>query len=484
MNATITPASTMLSAPARGWALFRQSGAEAGGRWSVAVLFVFFLAVALLKGVTPSLYPLALGVWWFWVPRIAAMHREARQARIPHFDGAVAWALLIAASTLLAAYLWSGNLDTLLMAVLCATAVLAISLMSLRRILIAYLALLFVVTPIVGVGGVLLDLEPDRVIRALIGGTLQTGPMSAIVAVTLVATVWLWRGFLRRDVAQETNVWSKPIAVLTLQHARSTNAGQQFWQGFPLHAWLSNEPTSKAALSKASRTSDADTLSRWLGAPFVPATRRQTMASVIGVLPLAGYLLWNVFIAHRPERLDVIAEGLVLGPMILVLFIARLHQFMHHPDAERVELALLPGLGRSDDAKRRWLRMVWSRMSIAGAWLMLMLVALLAASVALGVATPWQVATRLLIATELLVIVHGLLLAVLAGHRLNATPSNLAMLTGLLAVPAATAVFLAGGDAGWPALIATGGVTLSGGALWMRWLLARYRRRPHPFLQR
>ena len=65
----------------------------------------------------------------------------------------------------------------------------------------------------------------------------------------------------------------------------------------------------------------------------------------------------------------------------------------------------------------------------------------------------------------------------------GATPSNLAMLTGLLAVPAATAVFLAGGDAGWPALIATGCATLSGGALWMRWLLARYLRRSHPFLQ-
>lgn len=477
MNAMTLPRPAFGQTLARGLALFWNS-ADAGIRWLVLAFFGFFLLVALGKGATPSLYPLALGLWWMWVPRIALAHREARQENVPHIDGAVRLALLPALGSLLAAYLWSGNLDTLLHAVFWSALVLAASLMSARKITVAYLVMIFVAAPILGVAGALMDIAPYAVLKAWVAGSPPTGIVASFAAVAVLAAAWMWRGFLHRDIPGGESIWSKPLVLMTVSNMRSTQTSQQFWTDMPFGAWMLKDDRTTA------QQSDVAAMRRWMGAPFAPLTRRQQVARVLASGVFGGFLLWLLRGGGRPEEfLDLFPIGLAMMTATFCVFVYRLHHLMQSPSGVLTDLALLPGWKSGDHAKQLLLRAVWHTVRHEYAATLIMMAMLVGALWSMGALPLVQVAGQLLAVVEVLIILHAILLAVLGGRRLRASPMDLAVWIVLIAIPVGTLAVLGQQPVYWGWMLAAWIAVLGGGGGLIHVLRRIYLQRPHPFLQ-
>lgn len=479
MNAMTLPRPDFGQTLARGWTLFWRS-ADTGTRWTVLGFSVFFLAVALLKGATPSLYPLALGVWWMWVPRIALVHREARLEHLPHAGHVLAVALLIACVPMLAAYLWSGNALTFGIAVFWAALVLAVSMMSTRLIMVAYLTTLFVIVPVVAIVAHLAGIDAHAQLKAAIGGTPATGIIVSLTVAAVLGAVVMWRRFVRRDIAVGERIWSKPLVMMTAAGMRNAQAGGDWWTGMPLSSWILKETRVHTG-----PMSGLTAIRRWIGYPFMPHTRRQQIARIAAFVFFIGFLASllrdNVQAGEHTDLVPVIMGAVTV---VFWMYVQRLHQFMQRPTGELSELALLPGLGNADNARMLLLRAVSTTMRHEYVAVLAMTALLLAALWYGHVIAPAQVAGMALTVVEVLLLIHCATLAMLCGIRLRFGWREVLVATVALAIPTTTLTLFGGADAPhWRWLLVAGCVVLAAGGALIGWLHRRYRRRTHPFLQ-
>lgn len=458
-----------------GWLFWRS--ANAAVRWEVLGFFLFFLATALFRGSVPSLYPLALGIWWLWVPRIALMHREARLDNTPSITPAVLEALVIACLPVAAAYAWSGNLPTLVTAVFWMAVGMMASLLSLRRFLQWFYGLFGMAAASVALDG-LFGWKAKALLRPWLEG-LPAMSLSAPAAVIAIAlAIWMWRRFVSADTAGGSGFMHRPMVTMSTQTLRSAQASHPYWMGLPLSSWaLPRIPDLPA-------TRPAETMPYWIGHLFAPLTRGKQAARAAAFAVFVAFVV-GMHMGGGPdnEQMQMFLMLMIVLPATLAMFLQRLHQFMQNPSGELPELALLPGWGGADSAKRALLDAVWIALRREYVAIVVMPMLLATSGLLAGTLSPQQVAGMLLVIVEIALANHVIAVAILGGRRFKGDAADVGALLALCAVPAASLWGLVFQSPSWAALVlASIAVLLCGGVL-LREQLKAYRRRPHPFLQ-
>lgn len=476
MNAmTVSHAGFGRTLASGGWLFWRS--ANTATRWQVPGFFLFFLVVALLKGSTPSLYPLALGIWWLWVPRIALMHREARSENTPYITRAVREALAIACLPVVAAYAWSGSLPTLVAAVFWMAVGMMASLLSLRRFLQWFYGLFGGVTAYVVVDA-LFGWKARTLVRAWVEGLPAMSLSAPAALIAIVVAILMWRRFVSADTTGGSGILQRPMVAMSAQTLRSAQASQMFWTDLLAASWAAPRAPERSA------TRPADTMGFWIGPLFAPLSRAKQTARAMAAAGFVAFVI-GMHMGGGPdgEQLQMFMVLMIVLPATLAMFLQRLHQFMQNPSGELPELALLPGWGDADGARRALQDAVWIALRREYGALIVMPMLLAASGLLAGVLSPQQVAGMLLVTVEIAAANYAIVMAILGGRRFRGKAGDMIALLALCAIPAASVRGLVFQSPSWMALaIAWIAVSLGAVALLRRQLRA-YRRRPHPFLQ-
>jgi hypothetical protein len=476
MNTVTLPQPVAGQMLARGWRMFWRS-ADRGTRWLVLGLFIFFLVVPLLKHKTPSLYPLVFGIWWLWVPRIALVHREAMCEKTPHLSSTVLMALLIACAPVLAAFLWSGEVPTLVIAVFCMMAGMSAALTSLKRCLAWFYGLLGFSAAFLMIDA-WFELGMKPALKPFLLGIPELVLFGPPALVMIVFAIYMWRRFLQKDIPNGENIWLKPLVMTSASGMRNAATNQQLWSDTPFNAWALKDSRATSPQSDVAR------MRRWIGTPFAPLTRRQQGIRWITFALFASYLLWMLRVDDRQGAgLDFFPLMLVMVAAICVFFIQRLHHFMQNASGELSELAMLPGWGNRDNAKRLLLRAVWRTIRLEYVTLLIMSAMLSGAAWSMGTLPLVQFAGQLLVVLEVIIIIHATMLLVLSGRRMRATPLEILIWIIVIMIPVRTLAVLGEHSVHWSWMLAAWIAVLIGGGVLIRHLLKRFERRRHPFLQ-
>ncbi len=472
--------------------------ADRNTRW----LGVTFVGLAALGGLAAELFsshrhralnamPILLGAgfafWWAFVGgRLVLLQRDLRESRLPGASRLIAgsFGFTVLATVLLPAAIISLGgvpfLQVLALLALCSAGGLLWAWLPLAASM--WIGLLPLIT---------INLGPALGWPSMgdAGFTRFAALWAALFALTAILC---WRWLLGIDPAK-LKTWQTPT-VLRLRCRGGLSGGWLNAASLPDHGqtWIAVRPQANFD----QRAKPARMLRVWLGPPFAPLSRQTRLRQAL--LASAAAVIVAIAASYQPTHSLALAGIFWLiyfgAVMVPAMSYARLHLlYAGKRDSEIGELALLPGLGHAEQARRTLLRATLGNGTLR---------------LALGVAAALPVLLLLhaprasLPVTLLLAVISGLgsaagMLYVLSGHSANRRRwwhylVGAGGLIGVTALLMPLMVYVISGphprDAlpGWmlPALAA-------GWALLMMLLIVTarryqrlFRQRPHPFLQR
>ena len=473
--------------------------ADRNTRW----LGVAFVGLAAFGGVAVELFsphrhraiyamPILLGLgfafWWAFVGgRLVLLQRDLRESRFPGASRFIAgcFGLTLLATVLLpAAILGLGGLPFL--------QVLAL------LVLCAGVGLLWAWLPLAASMWIgFLPLVANNLGPALgwpsmgdAGFTRFAALWAALFALTAIGC---WRWLLGIDPAR-LKTWQTPMVLRLRCRGGGLSGGWLHAASLPDHGqtWIAVRPQANFD----QRAKPARMLRVWLGPPFAPLSRQTRLRQAL----LAGVaaVLMAIAAFYQPTHSLTLAGIFWLiffgAVMVPVMSYARLHLlYAGKRDSEIGELALLPGLGHTEQARRTLLRATLGISTLRVA---------LGVVVALPALLLLHAARVSLPGTLLLAVISGLgsaagMLYVLSGHSADRRRwwhylVGAGGLIGLMALLTPLMVYAIGGsraqDAlpGWmlPALAAGWALLVVLLIATTRRYLRLFRQRPHPFLQR
>ncbi|MBP6749871.1 MAG: hypothetical protein KA144_09555 [Xanthomonadaceae bacterium] len=475
MSPVANPSATKPQALLRAWSLFWRC-APLFVRWATLVAFAPFAAIDLWRGHAPVLYLFAMLLWWIWVPRLAVLQRDARAERLPLPTGDVALALSIALLPLLAGFAQRPKPETFAVFVVICAAGIVFSLSSFARLRWLMLALL-----LWGYGDALCDMlfgmkpmhQGFTAAFDLIGRTAWY-PSLAIVMVS--AAIWSWRALLREPNDRAGTIMRTPLILLPRAKAENTDTMDAFMTGVSLGLFAG---MVKTRVEQTPRTR-VQAMRGWIGFPFAPSACPPYVALAFLLFACAGFLVVESRSSIAAWAFDLVALSTLSA--IFVLHLTRLLRLMRAPSGELAELALLPGWGDGQAAKRAFSRAILGPLLTYGLT-MLMVLALLPLAQWQAQRLSAEMAIALfVVACEVSTATALIAFAIMTGFRL--TPAVQVLLAlALIAFVAATLLLFAGvGNAFMRGLQLGLLLYLSPLALAIVPILRRYRRRPHPFL--
>ena len=414
-------------------------------------------------------------LWGIWFSRLALLHAESDQARMPGVAPAIGGTLaVLALATVVGPGLALGALGIGPGLAICALALAAgagLVVATLPRII--YLMLCFA-PMLIGLLHALLE-------RLVPAGRLDIGwqPTLDHVAWAVLPVLGLagWRWFaVVRQSGQPGSPWWQPAITATPHKgiAHGWFAGGAGSADLPDWMWPSGQ-TAGAGPDAPVRAMRA-----LLGTPFAPLSGGQILVQAGIAIVAFGYL---ALAATRDDGdVSTLVGGVIGGAAVLVVMYGqRLDAMYRKRAAELDELALLPGLGDATVRRRHLLAAVsWSP-----GWAMVLVFGVLVAmAVAAGVA-PNRLGIMLLASGGIVLLTALACLRPMAGLRLDGLRIVLMMGPGLLlAMGTILYAALADGAGRVPAILAAVWLVayaLLGSALYRTWI--QFRARPHPFLQ-
>ena len=415
-------------------------------------------------------------LWSFWFSRLALLHAESRQARIPGVSSAIGSALALAGLAtvaLPALLLGAGGVPVGLAACMLALAAGGGVLMAtLPRIF--YLALCFA-----------------PMLIGLAVGVLERAPLPEWLAIewrpSLEQISWLalpvaafaaWRWFVVVRSIGEPGIspwWQPAVASNPRVGARDGwFAGGEWNAGLPDWMWPRGQ-TAGAGPQVPVRAMRA-----LLGTPFAPLSGSQILVQLgIGVLVVAYFVLDPM---GGDGSAGVMTGGVIGGGSVLVVMYGqRLEAMYRKRSGELDELALLPGFGNAASQRRHLLDAVFR----APTWATAVVVGLLFAIGLMMGHAPRMIGLTLLAGGGMALMSALGCLRPLAGQKLDGLRMLLVAGPGL--VLAMGTILYAGKADGsgnvplvlalvWMAMYAAFGLALRGS--WNR-----FNRRPQPFMQ-
>ncbi|TXH70696.1 MAG: hypothetical protein E6Q88_08235 [Lysobacteraceae bacterium] len=332
------------------------NGVSPVARWAVLSCFAPFAAIDLWRGALPSLYILAMFLWWLWVPQIAVMQRDARLERLPGVDKAVSVALLFALIPLTIAFALSGKIATLAYFIaICATGILFVlsALNQLRWIMLAILVCMLGDKLAVAAFGTKLFVPAIKSVFAVI----TSNPVFACVALAglIALAVRKWLTFVRLGEISPTAGTDAPLALMGRLKAADQDPMDALMTGISFGLLAGVFKTRPASIA----TTPLSAMRTLCGPLFVPLSKMQylmrALAAIVGL----------VFVLVVTSSDYGVVGGFFIGMIALamcatlMLYPLRIWELLKKPSGDVAELAMLPGWGDGDNAKRMLLDGLW-----------------------------------------------------------------------------------------------------------------------------
>lgn len=462
-------------------------GASLPQRVLAVLLSGVFALAALAAAMTvdaPQRLPVALVLaglavlvlWGVWIARLALLHAEARQVRMPGVGAGIAGALALVA-------LASAGIPGLLFGIAGMN-----------------LAIALAVLVVAACTGLLVALLPRIVYFALCFAPLAFGLLAAVwqrwgpaidllpalrpaatdvfwlVPVMLSLAAWRWQAVLRQSDRPDLSSWWQPAVASSPRALTGSGwlAGFAGNQELPDWMWPSGQTTG------AGPANPVRAMRAILGTPFAPLSAGQILVQLgIGALVVAYLVLEGLGEGGDP---GLLVGGVIGGGGVLVVMYGqRLEAMNRKRSGESDELALLPGFGDAETQRRHLLRAVaWSPSWACAA----VLLALLA--IGSFTAGDWRLLVLMLMAGVGMVLMTAVgCMRPIAGQRLDGL--RMLLLAGpVLVLALGTTMYAEHADGtglaplvlalSWLLLYAVAGAALVSS-------VRRFRERPHPFVQ-
>ncbi|MEQ1513247.1 MAG: hypothetical protein ABL934_11295 [Lysobacteraceae bacterium] len=478
MNIATLSQAERLPSLRRAWSLFWRCASPLV-RWSTLAAFAPFAAIDLAHGHAPKCYLFAMLLWWIWVPRLALLQRDAHAERLPFVSGDFVLALSIALVPLLAGFVQRPDLEIFAAFVaICAAGVVFLlsSLSRLRWLMLALLLwqsgdplcdMLFGVAPVRQGFVAAFDLIGRPAWYAL------------LAALALTAAAWSWRALSRSPLDRADTMMHTPLILLSRVRVENTDTADAFLTGLSFGLFAGTRKTRIDAPVKT----PAQTMRAWLGAPFLPHVRPSYAVSAVSVLFFIGVLVEQA--RGGISKMDARAIDAVAILVLLAMFVpylVRLQRLMRAPSGELAEMALLPGWGDGNAAKRAFSRAIWRPLLAHGLVTLGVLGCLLLVQWQAQRLSSDMALALLIVVCEVMAAMALVAFATLAGYRMTVWMHILiAVAIGVFVTT--TLLLFAGVGNAFMRGVQTGIVLyLSPLALAVVPILRRYRRRAHPFL--
>lgn len=355
MNTTLAISERNASGAGAGWLGMLRAGLSVHGTIWPLSLFAMYALIRMIPGKPMHLIVLAALLAPFWLWKIALVQRSLAELKTPNVDRATAGAVaaLFAGTLLLAGLdalrLGDPPLDHAVRAIF--VFALGASLATLRLetlgvCVFGYIGLLLVgriVAPD-NAQWVTQAFSPDAPAQTLIIGA------AALVGCAL----WQWKRHMRPD--------------------SGSGDGMPLFSGNALRTLQDVEMTSAMSASRAARRLHGPehplrALRGWVGGGFAPiSARRGSIAALVGAVGAAGVYLISQMPPPLAEPVSacLFVFALAMLPIGVWLQLHRLTRLMADASGERVELALLPGWGDADRARRLLMRATLLHLAIDG----------------------------------------------------------------------------------------------------------------------